>query len=665
MKKRISTLLVCAIIAATAMAQKTAIIYKASVDPVIDGVVDDVWAEAEAEHDIAINVVNQVPTLGEPGETTWQALWTQEGIYVLLRVTDDEFYPWYIPGGESWQHDKPELYFDVNYELVDGAGPSTAGSGHYQVAPAFAEGLNDGRLLTCDWNGVDGSIIDYAFLVEEPNYIAEYFIPFTELVDKDGIAIDLTGEVGFDVTIIDRDPGDASERSAVWSNDGSVGSSWTNMDDCGIITFDGAEAGTLIEDLSITGGAITENNGIFQMEATILPEDATNTNLLWKVENGTGRATVDKNGVVTGIIDGEVTITASATDGSYEESSATVTISNQIVTRPEINLIRNGYFDDVKADQTPAEWVVSGQTIVSEGICVVDPTESTNVWDFRLQQLGGWGLNAEDMYEFSFVLWADATDTLNLDFEDAREAVAYQRLGVSNHEFSNGTSDWTFDSPTEATKYTFDVQFTSLLAESNQQFQFMLGHHDPVVYIDSVELINLEDLAYLTTDYIAVESITVSGESTVVINETLQLNVDVSPAEATLTGVRWMVEPGSGYATIDENGLLTADTAGSVTVKAMAKDDSGVMGIHQVEITWPLGMSQSKVSTIDLYPNPADHELNVLLTTENSRVTIYNSVGMKMDEVVVRGTEHRFDISRYAAGIYFVRTENAVSKFVK
>ena len=66
-----------------------------------------------------------------------------------------------------------------------------------------------------------------------------------------------------------------------------------------------------------------------------------------------------------------------------------------------------------------------------------------------------------------------------------------------------------------------------------------------------------------------------------------------------------------------------------------------------------------------VYPNPADQELNIVLRTENSMVLIYNSVGVKMDEVLVSGTEHNFDISSYPAGIYFVRTDNAVSKFIK
>ena len=52
------------------------------------------------------------------------------------------------------------------------------------------------------------------------------------------------------------------------------------------------------------------------------------------------------------------------------------------------------------------------------------------------------------------------------------------------------------------------------------------------------------------------------------------------------------------------------------------------------------------------------NELNVVLNAENTTVSIYNSVGQKMAQVVVSGTEYKFDISSYAAGIYFVKTRN-------
>ena len=668
MKRKFTLLLFAAMLAIGAAAQD-ATFNKASVAPVIDGEVDDVWAEAEAENNIVTPYLDNVPTLGDPGETTWQALWTDEGIYVLLRVGDDGFNPHYIDGVNSWEADKPEIYFDVNYELIDAKGPSAAGSGHYQVAPAFEDGSNEGTLRTCGFNGTEDDFIEFAFMVDDPTYIAEYFIPFADLVDQDGIGIDKTADIGFDVTIIDREVGDDATRSATWINDGTNGSSWVNMDDCGIIVLDGAEAGIYINSITLTdGGEIDENNGALKLEAVILPEDASNKTLLWSVVNGTGRASVDENGIVTGIIDGDVTVIAAATDGSFAEASTVVTVSNQIVTRPELNLIRNGYFDNLKADNTPMEWNVYGDTYVNEeGVCVIDPEEHVNIWNFRLQQQGGWGLNTEDSYSLSFVIWADDSDTINLDFEDARGDVGYQRLGNSESEYAVGLTDWTFMSPTEPTRYTLDiVDFEHLLAgESNEQFQFMLAHHDPVVYLDSIELINDEDIALLTEDYIAVETIIVSGDSKVVVSETLQFSAAVEPAEATLGGVNWKVVPGTGWASIDESGLLTGDTAGSVVVVAMAKDDSKVMASFDVSVTYPVGMEQRTVNTLNVYPNPAVNELNIVLTQDNSRVAIYNSAGMIMDEFLVNGTAYTLDISNYAAGVYFVKAGKLHTKFVK
>ncbi len=675
MKRKITLLFFCSLFAIGLMAQqRTALINKATVNPAIDGVVDEVWAEAEAKNNIdrasLTDGVPVIPTLGESGETTWQGLWTFDGMYVLLRVTDDDFHPFYdVPGSNSWEYDKPELYFDVNFELKDAGGPST-GMGHWQVAPEFVNGSTDGTLLTGGFNGTSGDIIEWAVMLDDPDYIVEYFIPFSGLLDADGTAVDFTGEVGFDVTIIDRDEGDDGNRPAVWTNIGTVESSWVNMDESGIITFDGSVIDTYVSEISLQDGEIAENNGTLQMLATILPEDASNKSLVWTVESGTGRASIDKNGLVTAILDGDVTVKAEATDGSYVDATAVVTISNQIVSMGEVNVIKNPNFDEVNGT-APAEWSQGGDIgdpiTIQEGIAVCAPLEAGEAdWQYSLMQSG---LTAEPdvEYVFSFLVWAEDVRTFHVDFEDT-EANNWNRYGASSHALAtDGRSDWSFDLSTDPTRYTFDVTFDQMVESTIQLLTVQLGTSGVETYLDSFSLVRVDDLDRVT-DYIPVEAIVVSGADgavNVALDATLQMSAEVFPVEADYKDVKWSVVDGTGSATIDAAGLLTAVSEGIVTVRASAVDDSYVSNDLQVSVGESSGIRQSGIKPLKVYPNPAVDELYVELSGGESTISIYNSVGTKMDEVVVSGTQHTFDISSYAAGIYFVKTETAIAKFVK
>jgi hypothetical protein len=57
--------------------------------------------------------------------------------------------------------------------------------------------------------------------------------------------------------------------------------------------------------------------------------------------------------------------------------------------------------------------------------------------------------------------------------------------------------------------------------------------------------------------------------------------------------------------------------------------------------------------------------LNVILTSEEERVSVYNSLGAKIDEAIVTGGKHVFDVSSYAPGLYFVKTSDSVARFIK
>ena len=231
--KKLSTFILSALFCSMAMAQNLPGVFKkATVVPVIDGVVDAVWAEATV-YNLQPYSTN-TPTLGTSGQTTWQGLWDDEGIYILVKVADDVFLPHYagaVPN-EDWTYDRPELYFDCNAVKNDGVGAKD-GAGHSQFNFQFDPAkLNGEQYLE---SGVVG-----AFVVTAPTYIAEYFFPFWSrwLMDKDGNEVDRSIPMGFDVLVVDRDTEDVLRQMAIWSNVGAIDENWNNMNDAGLVTFE-------------------------------------------------------------------------------------------------------------------------------------------------------------------------------------------------------------------------------------------------------------------------------------------------------------------------------------------------------------------------------------------------------------------------------------------
>ena len=87
---------------------------------------------------------------------------------------------------------------------------------------------------------------------------------------------------------------------------------------------------------------------------------------------------------------------------------------------------------------------------------------------------------------------------------------------------------------------------------------------------------------------IPVTGITVTGTggaTTVTSGGTLQLVASVSPSTATNKSVAWSITNGTGQATINSSGLLSAISGGTVTAKATAKDGSGVFGTLTINIS--------------------------------------------------------------------------------
>ncbi|HEY3370511.1 MAG TPA: Ig-like domain-containing protein [Prolixibacteraceae bacterium] len=566
--------LFCNMVAAQA---PTGVIAKATATPQIDGVVDAVWANATV-YNIDKRLKTELPTLGTSGQTTWQALWDNNGVYILLKVTDDVFYPNYAvtPAGNNWEYDKPEIYFDVNDVLADGLG-SKDNKGHIQVAPGFPQGKVDGT------KNVQSDGIAYAFLVTGNNYIGEYFIPYTKLVDKVGFEVKKSNTIGFDVQIIDRDPG-LTIRRGVWANVGAINESYNNMNDAGKVTFQDGPLPVYTTKITLnTGGKVTSDNGTLQMVPTIEPANADKKTMTWTVTNGTGIATISAAGVVTGVADGTVTVKAVATDGTLISATTDVVISGQVIDKNDVwngyNLIKNWNFDTNLTSWS--NWVDGNSQVapaIVNGVCVMKVNRATDGagWHYQFNQSGMMAA-ANVAYTLKFKSWANVDGTpCIVDFEDIA-ANGNKRYGTSTDAGNvGGASEWNYKVSTTPTWFTYHVVFDKMVANTVQKLQWMNSLSLATISLDSVLLIKDSEMP------VFIDKITLNTGGTISTNGgTLQMVATALPANATFKEMKWSVSP-EGLATISSTGLLTAVTNGTVTVKAVATD--GTMKAASVDV---------------------------------------------------------------------------------
>lgn len=220
---------------------------------------DDIWSLIEPvpitkafNSDPSNPLGEEMPSLGEEGETYFKIFYSDTYIYLLVNVNDDVHTPWWnsadFPNkpGDSWKYDKAEFYLDVNHELKDGNGPAWTAdaqdAGHHQFAPYIApivtraDGVSTydetdevwGTIYTdvsdANWNAFSGNNT-YAFSKIEPaGYVLEARLEIASLTNTAGDTFtaetlqNLPEGAGLDVLIADND-GEGRNR-AVWMNAG-------------------------------------------------------------------------------------------------------------------------------------------------------------------------------------------------------------------------------------------------------------------------------------------------------------------------------------------------------------------------------------------------------------------------------------------------------------
>jgi len=384
-----------------------------------------------------------------------------------------------------------------------------------------------------------------------------------------------------------------------------------------------------------TTGEVSTLNGIgntLQMLTTVFPSVAVNL-VEWSVDNP-GVATIDSKGILTALKTGTVTVKATAKDGTGIFGTKTITITDiPQKTAWEYTNSTEGWAG-----------THSGSVTASDGkmvFTVAGPDPYISGPGFT----EGWNTGS----------------------------LRYLWLRVKNETTDSGGAFYIFFDAASGGGFTSvsipltpnDNEFRDVFVDLSVNPKWIPGAKISYFRLDPVNssasgTVSVDFIRLITEKPPLVTSVTVKSAGEVYEikgkGNTLQLFAGVLPAQADST-VIWSVN-NQLVAIVDAKGLLTSVSNGSVTVKATAKDGSGVFGTKEITISLVTSAGSMEWADLKVYPNPATSQLTVSSGQANVKgIVISDLLGrtVYMNSETFSGSK-TFDLA-LAKGIYLLRLE--------
>ena len=371
-----------------------------------------------------------------------------------------------------------------------------------------------------------------------------------------------------------------------------------------IAGWDGGEGSVPVTGITVTGAGgastITQNKGTLALTATVTPANATNKTVTWRTINGTGQATINSSGVVTAVSNGTVTARATANDGSGVYGQLVITISGQVIPVSGITVTGAGGASTITQDKgtlalsatvTPANatnktvtWSINngtGQaTINSSGIVTA---VSNGTVTARATANDGSGVYGELVITISgqiipvsgiTVTGAGGASTITQDKGTLALTATVTPANATNKTVTwsiiNGTGQATINSSGVVTAVSNGTVTARATANdgSGVYGQLVISISGQVIPVTGITVTGAGGASTITQD-----------------KGTLALTATVTPANATNKTVTWSIINGTGQATINSSGVVTAVSNGSVVARATANDGSGVFGDITITIS--------------------------------------------------------------------------------
>ena len=497
----------------------------------------------------------------------------------------------------------------VTWTLVNGTGQAIINS--TGLVTAVGNGTITARATANDGSGVFGILV---ITVSNQTVLVTGIT-----VSGAGGASSITTDDGSLQLIATVLPSDAANNTVIWSIVNGTGQATINSGGLVTAVSNGTVTATAtandgsgvhgnmvvnlfnqivhITNVSVSGAAgattIAIDNGTLQLSASVLPANVTDNTVIWSIVNTTGQAIISATGLVTAVDNGTVTARATANDGSGIFGTLDINISNQLVPVTAITVRGAAGATTITTD--------NGSLQLSAELLPVNATDKTVTWSL---------VNGASLANISTAGLVTAVDngtiTVRATANDGSGVYGTLVITISNQVIS--VTDITVTGSGGRTTITNDNGTLQLFASvlpsnaSNKAVTWSIVSGNGLASINSSGRVTAVDNGSVTAratardgsgvygtlvitisnQIIPVTAVTVTGagsETTISIdNGSLQLNATVLPVNATDKTITWSIVNGTGQATINSNGLVTAVDNGTVTARATANDGSGVRG---------------------------------------------------------------------------------------
>ncbi|QLG46865.1 Ig-like domain-containing protein [Costertonia aggregata] len=404
-------------------------------------------------------------------------------------------------------------------------------------------------------------------------------------------------------------PIDAADTSVLWS---SSNDNIATVDNGGVVTAI-AEGVAIITATSVSDAAISDtasvtvtnasvpvtgvlvsppSSGIVlgntqQLIATITPENATDPSVLWS-SSDTAIATVDANGLVTSVSVGTVTITATSVDDSTISDTSEITVTMADVAITGIDVLPNtaeidlGTNQQLTANITPSNatnpsviWSSSDTSIATvdnNGLVTSLAVGTVNITATSVEND-----QVSDTSEIIIILANVSVTGINVTPPSTgivEGATAQLGAEITPSNATNTGVVWSSSDTSVAT-----VSANGLVTAVS------LGSATITATSDENNAISDTSVVTVTALTVPVTGINVTPATTSIVEgATAQLDAEITPSNATNTGVVWSSSDTS-VATVSANGLVTAVSVGSATITATSDENNAISDTSVVTVT--------------------------------------------------------------------------------